>query len=257
MWQSATLIFFVYVAGVAALPGRPRPARLGSLYAGVAAGLLFTLGISAPGYHPILHDWLAPPVALLLAYWTSGLLFVAPRPAQERTLLGLDKRLNILETAQRLPASLAMTLELAYAGVYPMIPLALTLHVLFVPAADPQRFWAVVLITDYVCFAFLAWVQTRPPRALEPGEPWHSVPRRFNLGMLGATSIQVNTFPSGHAAEALASALLVVGAPWPIAVCMLLNAVAISAGAVFGRYHFAADAIAGWAVAVAVWMAVG
>jgi hypothetical protein len=37
---------------------------------------------------------------------------------------------------------------------------------------------------------------------------------------------------------------------------MLLNALAISAGAVFGRYHFAADILAGWAVAVVVWLVV-
>jgi hypothetical protein len=34
---------------------------------------------------------------------------------------------------------------------------------------------------------------------------------------------------------------------------MFLNAVAISAGAVFGRYHYAADALAGWLVALLVY----
>jgi hypothetical protein len=35
---------------------------------------------------------------------------------------------------------------------------------------------------------------------------------------------------------------------------MFLIAAAISAGAVFGRYHYAVDAFAGWAVAVVVWL---
>ena len=257
MWQSATFSFFLYVAVVAALPGRPRPARLTTLYIGVATGLLLTLGVSALPRQALLHDWLAPPIALVLAYWTSGLLFVGPNPEQEGALLALDTRLNILATARRMPAPLVPALELAYAGVYPSIPLALILHLLWVPDADPARFWSVILITDYICFAFLPWVQTRPPRALERVEPWNSAPRRFNVGMLGAASIQVNTFPSGHAAEALATGLLVLGAPWPIAAWMFLNALAISAGAVFGRYHYAADAFAGWIVAIAVWMAVG
>ena len=257
MWQAATLIFFVFVAAVATLPGRQRPRRLGRLYAAAVAGAAFTLGISTLSYQPILHDWLAPPIALLLAYWTSGLLFVGPIASQEHALLGFDERLNILGTARRFPAPLAAALELAYAGVYPTIPLALALHLLFVPDAVPARFWAVVLITDYICFGCLAWVQTRPPRALECGEPWLSAPRRFNVNMLGASSIQANTFPSGHAAEALAAALLVIGAPWPIFFLMLINALAISAGAVFGRYHYAADAIAGWVVAFGVWIVVG
>jgi hypothetical protein len=29
----------------------------------------------------------------------------------------------------------------------------------------------------------------------------------------------------------------------------------VTAGAVLGRYHFAVDALAGWAIALAVWMA--
>ena len=66
----------------------------------------------------------------------------------------------------------------------------------------------------------------------------------------------MNTFPSGHAAEALAAALLVLDAPLPWVVWMFVNAAAVSAGAVFGRYHFALDAIVGWAVAGVVWMAI-
>jgi hypothetical protein len=34
---------------------------------------------------------------------------------------------------------------------------------------------------------------------------------------------------------------------------MFAAALAVSAGAVLGRYHYAADAIAGWAVALAVY----
>jgi membrane-associated phospholipid phosphatase len=73
-----------------------------------------------------------------------------------------------------------------------------------------------------------------------------------NLRLLGKTSIQVNTFPSGHAAEALAALLLVLDAPGPFVVIMLFTAMAISAGTVFGRYHFFADVFVGWAVAFVV-----
>ena len=67
------------------------------------------------------------------------------------------------------------------------------------------------------------------------------------------TSIQHNTFPSGHAAEAVACALLVAAAPWPLLAAVAVAAALVSAGAVLGRYHYAADAFAGWVVAVAVW----
>ena len=145
-------------------------------------------------------------------------------------------------------------LEAAYAGVYLLVPIALLLLLALFPASDPDAFWSVVLITDFVCFGVLPWVQTRPPRALEGGEPWTSSIRSFNLRLLGATSIQVNTFPSGHAAEGLAAFLLVLAAPLPIVALMFVAALAVSAGAVFGRYHFLADALAGWAVAVVVFV---
>jgi membrane-associated phospholipid phosphatase len=253
LWEGATLVFFGFLA-IAAASSRPKPARVYELFAGVTAGLVLVCLVAALPYHPILHDWVAPPIALLLAYWTSGLLFVRPRERQERALLRLDRRLGILSQAQRMPWLLRTTLELAYVGIYPLIPVALALHVLFAPQPDSDRFWSVVLITDYICFAVLAWVQTRPPRVLEGEEPWSGAVRNFNLRMLGAASIQVNTFPSGHAAEGLAAALLVIGAPWPAVLWIFAAALAVSAGAVYGRYHYAADALAGWVVAIGVWV---
>ena len=181
------------------------------------------------------------------------MLFVAPRSEQESALRWLDDRLAIQDVSRRTPRILVETFEAAYAGVYLLIPLAL----LAPPPATRQhrsadRFWSIVLITDFICFGVLPWVQTRPPRALELGEPWKSSLRAFNLRVLGATSIQVNTFPSGHAAEGLVAFLLVLAAPPWIVVPVLLAAMAVSAGAVLGRYHYLADAVAGWVVALGV-----
>ena len=98
----------------------------------------------------------------------------------------------------------------------------------------------------------LPWIQTAPSSARTRRAMAGPFPRR-QLAPSGSTSIQANTFPSGHAAEGLAAALLVAGAGPTIVTAMLLIAVAISAGAVLGRYHYAADAIAGWVVALVVW----
>jgi hypothetical protein len=203
-----------------------------------------------------LRDWILPPLVLLAAYWTSGTMYRGPNRAAERLLEDLDRRLAVGAIARRMPRALAESLEVAYVAVYPLIPLALVLHLTLTPAPDAGRFWTVILFTDYVCFGFLAWIQTRPPRALQGNVPWHSVVRGLNTRLLRTASIGVNTFPSGHAAEALASALLVIGAPGPVVLTMFAVALAIGAGAVFGRYHYAADALAGYVVAVIVWMAV-
>lgn len=250
-WQTPSAIFFIYVAGVAAAHPRVPASRRRLAFAGTVAALIVTVG--ATGLPNAMNDWVIAPVLLLMAYWTSGFLFVAPMPRVERALMRIDGILEVRQAAAAMPRVVAESLEVAYAAVYPVVPLALLIHVLTSPAPDAARFWTVILVTDFICFGMLPWIQTRPPRALEAGEPWVAAFRAFNLRLLGHTSIKANTFPSGHAAEALAAALLVSSAPGWIAISMFGVALAISVGAVLGRYHYAADAIAGWAVAATVW----
>ncbi len=255
IWPLASGLFFGYAAGVAAtLPRLPWSRRRAALTF-TSAGLALSVLAARQPFTAILHDWLLPPALLLLGYWTSGLLFVAPMPRAERLLVAIDDALRIRAIAARTPRPVAEFLELAYVGVYPLVPIALIIQVALTESPDPQRFWTVILVTDYICFGVLPWVQTRPPRSLEGSDPWHARFRRFNLRLMGAASIQVNTFPSGHAAEALAAALLVLDAPLPWVAWMFFNAAAVSAGTVFGRYHYALDAIAGWGVALVVWLA--
>ena len=253
VWLAASAAYFVYLVSVAAvLPGVRAAGRLRALLCAVAGGTGILAALSTTSV--VLRVWIVPPLLLLLAYWGTGALFVAPMTSVERALHSVDERLGIRARAGRLPAWVATMLELAYVGVYPLIPIALALHLWFAQAPDADSFWTVILITDYICFATLPWLQTRPPRSIEPGEPWRSALRGFNVRLMSTASIRVNTFPSGHAAEALAAALLVLDAPSPWVVWMFVTAAAISAGAVFGRYHYAVDAVAGWAVAVAVWL---
>ena len=253
-WLLASVVCFVYIAAIAALRPRLPPGNRARAIAAALAALTVTVAAGAIPQHPVVTGWLLPPALLLTAYWASGLLFVAPMPRVERVLLHLDRSLRIHRLAAAAPRPVAECLELAYAAVYPLIPLALIIHLFATSRPDTDRFWSVVLITDYICFGMLPWIQTRPPRALEREPAWRARFRRFNVRLLGKTSIQVNTFPSGHAAEALAAALLVLDAPLPLVVWMFLNALAISAGAVLGRYHYAADAVTGWAVAAGVWL---
>ena len=251
-WQAGSALFFAYLGVVAALLPRVPTERRRLACAGAIIGLLIVAG-SRASPHNILDDWVLPPTLLLLAYWTSGLLFVAPMPRAERALLAFDEVLSVRRIAASLPRALVEFLEVSYMAVYPIVPIALALHLARTPDPDAGRFWGVILTTDYVCFGMLPWVQTRPPRAVEREPPWRSGFRALNLRLLGGASIHANTFPSGHAAEALAAALMVTGAGPAAVAVMFLMALAISAAAALGRYHYAADALAGWMVALAVW----
>lgn len=255
-WAVASLPFFIYTAIMAvALRGLSARART-RVFASAAVGLV----VAAWGAWTD-TGWVravaAPPLVLLIAYWGSGFLWVAPMRRCEALLMQADALLRVHRIAARMPRVLAELLEIAYVGVYPLIPVSLALHLWYAPRADADRFWTVILVTDFVCFAMLPWIETRPPRALEPEAPWRSRVRAFNVRLLGETSIGVNTVPSGHAAEAVACALLLCGTPAAVQAPVWLAALAVSAGAVLGRYHFAIDAIAGWAVALVVWLAIG
>ena len=250
-WQTASLVFFAYLALVAEVRRGVAARKRVRVWAGAALGAAASVAAARLPPDGAASVWILPPALLLLGYWTSGLLFVAPMPAVERRLIAIDTALRIDAIAVRVPRPIAELLEFAYAGVYLLIPFALWIAM---PAhVVPERFWTTILVVDYVCFGMLPWIETRPPRALGLDAPWRSGWRRINMRLVESGSIQVNTFPSGHAAVALATALLLIGAPWPVVGLMFLAALAVSAGAVLGRYHYAADAIAGWAVALIVW----
>ena len=252
-WQLASVLFLLYLAIVALLPRGLAAGRQWKVFAGVGLGataLAVSVALAPDGFANV---WLLPAAVLLIGYWTSGLLFVAPMPRAERWLVALDTSLRIDAIAARSPRAVAELLEFAYSGIYPLI--LVSLYFALQAGVTVDRFWTTIVVTDYICFGVLPWFQTRPPRSLGFETPWRAAWRAINERILAGGSIQVNTFPSGHAAEGLATALLVTGAPLPIVAWMFFNALAVSAGAVLGRYHYAADAIAGWVVALLVWSA--
>jgi len=250
-----TVGYFAYVAGAAAIVrgiGRGRRRRaIGTAVAVVIAVLTVArFGTSAV----LLRDWM-PLVYILLGYWLPALLVTSTNQVFERRLLTLDQRWlgidNVSTIGERAPRRVIELLELAYLFCYPMVPIGLAcLHVAGL-REESDRFWTAVLAAVFGCYGVLPWLPTRPPRAIE-GEPMRSsaLIRRVNLRVLGLASIQLNTFPSGHVAASLATALAVC-VRLPLAGLSLgLLALAIAIGSVVGRYHYAADALAGAALAL-------
>ena len=138
---------------------------------------------------------LIPLVILLVGYWLSGLFFVSPMRAVERWLMAMDDRLlrrsGILAAHDAGPRIVRELFETAYVLVYPVIPaaaftLAIGGHLrdrarrdrrparagdavtlAFVGYLDAlPRFWATVLLAEFVSYGMLPWLQTRPPRAI-------------------------------------------------------------------------------------------
>src|SRR4051812_1049720 len=162
-WVFISVAFFAYLAVAAlAVPRVGRRARLLALSASAAGLAACLLGHRAPP-SVLLHRWLLPPALLLLGYWTSGLLFTAPMEHVERLLCAIDRAVNVEGAARATPGWLRELLELAYGGVYVLVPAALIIQLAAPQPPHPDRVLGVVFAPHYLCFAVLPRIQTRPP----------------------------------------------------------------------------------------------
>jgi hypothetical protein len=263
--EAIHLVVFTFFALLAWI--RPlRPRRRARVTAISIAGLGVTIAAAelVPRALPalavsVVRDWL-PTALVLLVYWQAGNFFIKVDQRFQDGLERIDARIvgPVLRLLSRRPAGvwIATYLELAYLLCYAMIPVSMGVLYLLRLGRYADWFWTVVLIATYVSYGALPFVQTLPPRML--AEPW-LVPlplnpvRRFNLWILRHASIHVNTFPSAHVAASTGAALVLTSlAPWPIGLVFSAIAVGIGIGTFAGRYHFAADAVAGCAIAVIV-----
>jgi membrane-associated phospholipid phosphatase len=115
-----------------------------------------------------------------------------------------------------------------------------------------------VLGAGFICYGALPWLVSRPPRLVLPEPVQAKGVARVNAFVLNRVSHQMNTFPSGHVAVSIASALSVSAVSPVAAVVIGVVALGVSVGAVTGRYHYLVDVITGAAVGVlsacSVWL---
>jgi len=252
-WLS--LVFFLFFCGLAWL--RPlesrRRIKITALGLSGIALLFIPFAIDA---HSLTVQRVLPLALIPLAYWQTGQFSAPVHQRLQNALSASDERiLRALKdrgiTMSRL-ARLDVVFELAYLFVYPMVPSGLA--VLYFAGAFDQahEFWSVVLPAAYFCYATLPFVRTLPPRILEK----HNGPassragiRSFNLGVVRLITHESNTFPSGHAAAAVAVALELIRWVPMVGILYALLALGIMAGAFVGRYHYAADVLVGGAIA--------
>ena len=147
-------------------------------------------------------------------------------------------------------------LELCYALVYAVGPVSLWL--LF---ANRQRdridhFWLAYLAGTLGAYALFPYFPSEPPRTVFPTEDLPhivTILRRLNLWIVGGYGIHSSVFPSAHVSSALSAAWgLMAAIPkrrW-IGGMMAFYALSVALATIYGRYHFATDALAGIAVSL-------
>lgn len=267
--ECIALGYFLYLVAMALIVRVSRDRKRHVIALALLAVALITL--QAGENHPlaaIARDWM-PGVYLLLGYWLPAHLAGTPNPRFEHTLLEVDRTLFAGDTlstfSTRAPRLVVEFFELAYLFCYLLVPVGFGWLLLAGFRYQADQFWTTVLLASFACYGLLPWIPTRAPRAIEtpvarprasiadPAPPISRI-RMLNLTILDIASVQLNTFPSGHTAASLATALA-VGTHSPTAGIVLgFIAVCIAIGSVVGRYHYAADAITGAMVAAAAFV---
>jgi hypothetical protein len=259
VFGAAEIVTLAYFAGFAVAAVRASVSwrtRLATWAQGLGvAAAIWWMASSDARWVQVVRDW-APGAFLVLGYWLPRGFVREPHRAFEAWLARWDARLFATPTGahlRRMPQWLQEYFELSYLLVYPLVPAGFGILVMAGHRAEADRFWTTVLVAEFLCYALLPLLPTRPPRALEAADvvpTSRSRVRRAALWFMDTASNGWNTFPSGHVAGSLAVAF-VVGQVLPAAGAVLLVlALSITAATVTGRYHFAADAAAGVLVAV-------
>lgn len=237
--------------------------RTRTLAANIAVGAcyLLLLSLRRAAWAGYVRDWL-PQALMILAYKEQG-WFAPPSHdySLERQWIVWDRILldewgfrALVESAGKLLPSL---LEISYSLVYALPPI--TMGVLY---AAGERRKSDTLLTVYLLGLFLSYAQfpfwpSEPPRTVFAGQDLpriSTVFREFNLWLVGGYGIHTSVFPSAHVSGAFA-AVCAIAYLMPrrrmLIAAYLAYALAVASATVYGRYHYAVDALAGMAVGVA------
>ena len=247
--------YFAYVGAIAPIfipHGETR--WLAAVVAAIVAAIL--LGLCKR--YTILRDWV-PLGFTLTAYREMNWFTPAFRDHHlENAWIGWDRWL--LDTAhlraaiERLGAVVPSILEISYFFVYAIAFISALIVVLNHRRDKLSIFWFAFLAGTLSAYALFPYFPSDPPRTVFPGADLPhivTVFRGFNLAILGEYGIHSSVFPSAHVSAAFSCAWgLLIAIPerrrygWIVAAYAVFVAVAT----VYGRYHFAADAVAGFAI---------
>jgi membrane-associated phospholipid phosphatase len=263
--EVTALVLLFYLAALGPLlPGRPRAdERVLLLALGVTAILLVLAWGEARLNRPAFsaaRDWLALGL-VLTAYRTLD--WFSPTHYSisiERSWLAFDRvvlvnwglQAAIESTGKLLPFYLELCYLLTSAAG------AFGLAVLYLNRKRERcdMFLFVYLLGTLTAYAMIPFFPSQPPRTAFPLAQTPTVltaVRAFNLALLSKAGIHSGVFPSAHVSSTFAAAWglwLAIPERKRYGWIFLVYAVSVAVATVYGRYHYAVDAIAGIAVSL-------
>jgi len=266
-WPERVIVGFLIYAAAAALtlPVAP-PVRNLVVLLNLAVFLTYGLLIYLDSTRRMLvtgliRDWL-PLALILIAYREMGWLALPHHGHGLEAHWVIWDRLALRGGAKAVIEAfgpvLPSALEIAYTLVYALAPFSIAVLYLYGRRERVDTFLFIFALAVLLCYAQFPLWPSEPPRAVFFGQDspdYDTVFRRFNLWMLGNYGIHTSVFPSAHVAGAFSVAFGMRQAlperKW-VSRFLYVMALLIAVATVYGRYHYLADATAGFSVAVIV-----
>lgn len=258
--------FFTYTTALAwALPVSPTVRWLmpvtNALVLGGLALLAYADSFRRTAFLGIVRDWYAPPLSLL-AYREIGWV-AQPHSATylEDAWVVVDRlllnQLGLRAAIEVLGPVVPSILEIAYIFVYPMLPFSLAMLYVYNRRERANSLLFNFLLAVMGAYTVFPLFTSEPPWTVFPGQDYptySTIFRRFNAAMLRGQGIHTSVFPSTHVAGSFSVAFAMIRLlrekKW-VGRALLALAILIATATVYGRYHYAVDAAAGFAISVA------
>jgi membrane-associated phospholipid phosphatase len=247
--------FFSYVAAIAPIfipDGETR--WLGA----AVAGIVFAILLGLRHRYKALRDWL--PLAFTLAAYREMNWFTPATRDHHLELSWIRWDRWLLDTAHLRAAIesvgplIPSYLEICYVLVYGIAFISLAILLLNHRRDRLDIFWFAFLAGTLTSYALFPYFPSDPPRVVFAGSDLPgmiTIFRRFNLAILGRYGIHSSVFPSAHVSSAFACAwglLIAMPERKRYGVIVMIYAFSVAIATIYGRYHFATDAAAGFAI---------
>jgi membrane-associated phospholipid phosphatase len=270
-WSEAVMAaYFLYAAVVSVV--LPVPSAVTTFTVGLnltLIGVFFSLaylGRVRPSSIAIsmVRDWF-PLAVLMLAYREMGWFAPAQHTVDlENGWIVWDRLLlsdwGVQSAIETLGPALPALLELCYALVYAIGPFCMAAIYWWGYRSRADAFLFRFLLGTVLSYALFPFFPSEPPRTIFPADnvpAFDTIFRQFNWWLLGGHGIHTSVFPSAHVSSAYAAAFAIFRiAPERKATAWMLTLLAtgIFWATIYGRYHYAVDAVAGLAVAIVAFL---
>lgn len=259
------IVFFLYIAAIAPAfhtrsGSHSVPIQIAVVSIAVLLALAYAEEHGPRRFVSYARDWVT--LALVFAAYREMDWFTPRRVDHhlENSWIVWDRALlhewGLQKAIETTGALIPGLLELSYLLVYAVGPF--TIVILYMLGRRDRMGWVLFLyvLGTVAAYGLFPYFPSSPPRAVFPGMDLPAIVtplRRFNLFLVGGYGIHSSVFPSAHVSSAFSAGwalLIFLPDKRKVGWFVIAYAALVAVATVYGRYHYAVDAVAGIGMSV-------